>query len=145
MKIYVQSLSDIITNSSSETYTILRGESIESVKKIINSILDLAGHGFHWDDFFKIEEGFDEDYARDLHKDYWEDSDEHDENEEYKEPTHEELLDFVHEYNEDRWDSGEGSIIETYMTFTPVDPDAKISALLLHKLNELFDSQTQYN
>ena len=145
MKIYIQSLSDIITNSSSETYTILQGDSIESVKKIIDSILDLAGHGFHWDDFFKIEEGFDEDYARDLHKDYWEDSDDHEEGDEYKEPTYEELLDFVHDYNDANWVIGEGSIIETYMVFTTTDPDSKLAASLLHKLNDLFESQTQYN
>ena len=143
MKIYIQSLSDIITNSSSETYTILRGDSVESVKKIIDSILDLAGHGFHWDDFFKIEEGFDEDDALYRHKCNWEDQ-EHEEGEEYKEPSREELVDFVHDYNEDRWYDGEGSIIETYLTFFPIDPDAKKSATLLHKLNDLFESQTQY-
>ena len=143
MKIYIQSLSDIITNSSSETYTVLRGDSVESVKKIIDSILDLAGHGFHWDDFFKIYEDFAEDDALYRYKDEWDDQ-EHEEGEEYKEPTREELLDFVHEYNSERWDEGEGSIIETYMTFVPTDLDSKLAASLLHKLNDLFESQTQY-
>lgn len=143
MKIYTQSLSDIITNSSSETYTILQGDSVESVKKIIDSILDLAGHGFHWDDFFKIYEDFDEDDALYRYKEEWNDQ-EHEEGEEYKEPTREELLDFVHDYNSERWDEGEGSIIETYITFLPTDPDSKQAAVLLHKLNDLFESQTQY-
>lgn len=141
--IHIQSISDIITNSSSEVYTILEDDSIESVKKIIDSILALAGHGFHWDDFFKIEEDFDEDYALDLYKDDWNDQ-EHDEGEEYKDPTREELLDFVHNYNDANWDSGEGSLIETRISFAPIDPDAKESAALLHKLNDLFESQTQY-
>lgn len=143
MKIYTQSLSDIITNSSSETYTILQGDSVESVKKIIDSILDLAGHGFHWDDFFKIYENFNENDALYRYKEEWDDQ-EHEEGEEYKEPTREELLDFVHEYNSERWDEGEGSIIETYITFLPTDPDSKQAAMLLHKLNDLFESQTQY-
>lgn len=141
--IHIQSISDIITNSSSETYMKLQYDSVESVKKIIDSVLALAGHGFHWDDFFKIYEDFDEDYARDCYKDDWDDR-EHEEGEEYKEPTREELLDFVHDYNESRWDEGEGSIIETRLCFVPIDPDAKESAALLHKLNDLFDAQTQY-
>lgn len=141
--IHIQSISDIITNSSSETYMKLQDDSVESVKKIIDSILALAGHGFHWDDFFKIYEDFDEDDARCRHKDEWDDQ-EHEDGEEYKEPTREELLDFVHDYNESRWDEGGGSIIETNMTFIPIDPDAKESASLLHKLNDLFDAQTQY-
>lgn len=143
MKIHIQSLSDIITNSSSETYTVLKGDSVESVKLIIDSILDLAGHGFHWDDFFKIEEGFDEDDARYRHKDEW-DCQDHEEGEEYEEPTYDELVDFVHDYNEGRMSDGEGSLIETYLTFVPTDSDAKESAALLHKLNDLFESQTQY-
>lgn len=144
MRIKIQSISDIITNSSSEVYTILEYDAVESVKRIIDSILALAGHGFHWDDFFKIEEDFDEEDALEYHKEQWENS-EHEEGEEYKEPSHDELLDFVHEFNEEAWDSGDGHIIETYLKFIPIDPDAKESAALLHKLNELFDAQVVYN
>lgn len=144
MIIKIQSISDIITNSSSEVYTILEYDSVESVKKIIDSILALAGHGFHWDDFFKIEEDFDEDDALYYHKSKWEDS-EHEEGEEYKTPSREELVDFVHAFNGEAWDCGEGHVIETYLKFIPIDPDAKESAALLHKLNDLFDAQIMYN
>ena len=144
MKIKIQSISDLITNSSSEIYMILQEDSIEYVKKIIDSILDLAGHGFHWDDFFKIEEEFDEDYARDLYWNNW-DKEEHEEGEELKEPSREELLEFVHELNEENWDSGEGSLIETRLAFVAIDPDAKKSAMLLHKLKDLFDLQERYD
>lgn len=141
--IHIQSISDIITNSSSETYMILQNDSVESVKRIIDSILALAGHGFHWDDFFIIYEDFDEEYAIELYKNKWDDQ-EHEDGEEYKEPTRKELLNFVHDHNESYWNEGEGSVIETSLRFIPIDPDAKESALLLHKLNDLFDVQTQY-
>ena len=143
MTIHIQSISDVITNSSSETYMILQDDSVEGVKKIIDSILDLAGHGFHWNDFFKIYEDFDENYALDLYKDRW-DSQEHEEGEEYKEPSREELLDFVHDINDENWNSEEGPIIDTWLCFVPIDPDAKESAILLTKLNDLFDAQSRY-
>ena len=143
MKIYIQSLSDLITNSSSEVYSILQGDSVESVKRIIDSILALAGHGFHWDDFFKIYEDFDEEDASYRHKEEWE-YEEHSEGEEYKEPTREELLAWVHGYNDARSDDGEGSLVDTCITFVPIDPDAKESAILLDKLNYLFDNYVQY-
>lgn len=144
MIIKIQSISDIITNSSSEVYTILEYDSVESVKRIIDSILALAGHGFHWYDFFKIEEDFDEDDALYYHKSEWENS-KHEEGEEYKTPSREELVDFVHDFNEGAWDCAEGHVIETYLKFIPIDPDAKESAALLHKLNDLFDAQIVYN
>ena len=141
--IHIQSISDVITNSSSETYMILQDDSVEGVKKIIDSILALAGHGFHWSDFFKIYEDFDENYALALYKDRW-DSQEHEEGEEYKAPSREELLDFVHDLNDENWNSEEGSIIDTWLCFVPIDPDAKESAILLTKLNDLFDVQSRY-
>lgn len=144
MKIKIQSISDIITNSSSEVYTILKDDAVESVKRIIDSILALAGHGFHWNDFFKIEEGFDEDDARRFHEEVWENN-EHEEGEEYEEPSYNELLDFVHEANEEAFNSGDGQVIETYLKFISIDPDSKASAALLHKLNDLFDAQVVYN
>lgn len=143
MKIKIQSISDIITNSSSETFTMLHSDSIKNVKDIIDSILALAGHGFHCDDFFKITECYDEDSARDKHEWYW-DNHLRNEDDKYIEPNEEELTDFVHDWN-DRLAGDDDSLIDTWLDIKSIDPDSKQAANLLNSLNSLFWYESRYD
>lgn len=55
-KINIQSVSDLITNSSSEVYLCLSCTAVEDFKDIVNTILKVGGSGKTCDDFFKISE-----------------------------------------------------------------------------------------
>ena len=54
MKINIQSVSDIITNSSTEVFTMYRGSDVNTIKNIVNAILAINGD-ITFDDLFKIE------------------------------------------------------------------------------------------
>lgn len=54
-KITIQSISGVITNSSSEVYTIYYKEDIDNIKKLVNAILSTAGSDKTFDDLFCIE------------------------------------------------------------------------------------------
>lgn len=54
MKINIQSVSDIITNSSTEVFTMYRGSDVNTIKNIVNAILAINSD-VTFDDLFKIE------------------------------------------------------------------------------------------
>lgn len=56
MEINIQSVSDLITNSSSEVYLRLSCTAVEDFKDIVNAILKVGGSDKTCDDFFKISE-----------------------------------------------------------------------------------------
>lgn len=119
---------------SDGVYTSLRYDTINDLKEAINNILDLSGHGFHCDDFFDIYEDFDEDYAKDLYIENWEEQN----SEEYTGvPTREELLEFIHNYNEANFD--EGPTICTWITIAPISKEADKAAKSLDVLNRMFN------
>lgn len=53
MKINIQSVSDIITNSSTEVFTIYTSQDLETIKSIVNAILAING-STTFDDLFNI-------------------------------------------------------------------------------------------
>lgn len=53
MKINIQSISDIITNSSTEVFTIYTSKDLETIKDIVNAILAING-STTFDDLFNI-------------------------------------------------------------------------------------------
>lgn len=44
IKIKIQSISDVITNSSTEVFIVYDSGNIDSIKHIINAILSIDGH-----------------------------------------------------------------------------------------------------
>lgn len=52
----IQSISDLITNSSSECYMYLSCDGISYFKEIINAILKISGSNKKYDDFFELYE-----------------------------------------------------------------------------------------
>ena len=63
MVIYFQSISDIITNSSSEVFTVYNESSIEAIKTLVNSILKAGGSHYEFDDLFEAKLVIDKDRA----------------------------------------------------------------------------------
>lgn len=53
--INIQSISDLITNSSTEVFIVYEESNIRSIKELVNSILSLNGDGKTFDDYFTIE------------------------------------------------------------------------------------------
>lgn len=68
LMISIQSVTDIITNSSSEIFVIYRKSDFEFIKEIINELLKLAGSNKTFDDLFELKiwttEEAEEDYAK---------------------------------------------------------------------------------
>lgn len=50
----IQSISDIITNSSSEIFTIYRKEDFQGIKELVDELLKLANSDKSFDDLFEI-------------------------------------------------------------------------------------------
>lgn len=53
MVIKIQSVSDVITNSSTEVFIVYDSGNIDSIKQIVNAILSIDGH-YTFDDLFTI-------------------------------------------------------------------------------------------
>lgn len=74
MVIYFQSINDIITNSSSEVYTLYNRATIDSIKNLVNTILSASGSTLTFDDLFTakllIDSYAEEDYEDSNHE--WE-------------------------------------------------------------------------
>ena len=67
--IKVQSISDVITNSSTEVFIVYDSSNIESIKQVINAILSIDGH-YTFDDLFTIKMNVAEYVIDDMYKDW---------------------------------------------------------------------------
>ncbi len=136
MKITIQSLTDIITNSSSETFIIFDESGIEEIKKIVNSILKIADSEYTFDDLFNAELDFNEGEYRD----YWEDDG-------GLEGTGLSLRDYIIQHNQETIDRREGSLWVDGITIT-AKPNAPVgteeAAKLLENIGYIFESDTFY-
>lgn len=63
MKIFIQSTSDVITNSSTEVYLRLTNDALSILKNAITSVLRISSPTASFDDFFDI--SYSSDYTRD--------------------------------------------------------------------------------
>lgn len=60
MKINVQSVIDLITNSSTETFTILSDNAESLIKEVVNNILETGGSKLTFSDLFTYREEYDD-------------------------------------------------------------------------------------
>lgn len=68
MTVRIQSVSDIITNSSSEVFVIYDQNGIDAIKTLVNSLLKIANSKYMFDDLFDIRfiwDGIVEEYYND--------------------------------------------------------------------------------
>lgn len=80
MKIKIQSVVDLITNSSTETFTILNGNAERIIRDIVDALLASAGSALTFSDLFVFDTKFSDkwedayyDYIRDFIKDGYDD------------------------------------------------------------------------
>lgn len=71
MNFKIQSISDVITNSSTEVFIVYDSGNIDSIKHVINAVLSIDGH-YTFDDLFTIKMNPAEYAIEDMYKD-WED------------------------------------------------------------------------
>ncbi len=130
MKYYtikIHSFVDLITNSSTEIYIQATDKTIETIKKLIDNILEIGGSTLHCDDLFDISL----DKER-LFKDSYYDVDPTMTAEQFYEET-------VSEYSSSR---------DIYISVKPKDPNseaAKSAAKVLENLTGLFGITAEYN
>lgn len=64
----LKSKTDIITNSSTEVFTVYQDDDLETAEKIINQVLDFLGTEKRCRDLFDLDFDFDEEEAREIWK-----------------------------------------------------------------------------
>lgn len=68
---FVQSVSDIITNSSSEVFMVYSDQSFKQIKELVNAILDINGENkYTFDDLFEVEANMDKEWFLDEYPEY---------------------------------------------------------------------------
>lgn len=123
----VQSVSDIITNSSSELFTIYRGSDFEVIKNIVNEILKLAGSDKTFDDLFELKIWVTEEAE-----------------EEYSSCNSDlDLIDWCLDHDSDVDLDNDNPYIESYTIIAKSD-EAKSVAYKLSNLDSLFDKVECY-
>lgn len=115
--------SDVITNSSSEVFVMYDREGVESIKKLVDSILECADSTETFDTLFDIEFELDEDYIQ-SNKDMT------------KEELYEQAL-------EDNW-TGEGYPTIIGIKVTSKDEKNAETARLLSNIDKIFESENRY-
>lgn len=55
MKLKIKSITDVITNSSTEVFTIVDEKSINTVKELVNSIFAMCNYPLKFDDIFDVQ------------------------------------------------------------------------------------------
>lgn len=129
----ILSISDVITNSSSEVFTYYTESSIKEVKRLIDAILKAGGSDKTCDDLFEINLTFDEEFIRDM----WFDAG----NEE--EPTNEQLLEFAKDYDDGLYPDDQRCI--DGFEVIPKDPNNAIAASFISDIPFIFDTAAVFN
>lgn len=130
----IQSISDIITNSSSEVFVIYDQYGIDKIKEIVNSILKLSKSEYSCDDLFDIQFEWD-----DIVEEYYND-------EGGFKGTGMTLEGYRQKVQDDRLDCREGRPVITGIKITPkLDiPGCKEAAHILETVNSIFESEVFY-
>lgn len=123
----IQSVSDIITNSSTEVFMVYDESAFKSIKELVNAILSLGGCEKKFDDLFEI---------KPVVSDYF-----LEEYPEYAELTEEEILQKAYEIDKDSYE-GYPYVngYEVIAKDTKDEPTAKI----LSQIDNIFETYAQY-
>lgn len=134
MIVYFQSINDIITNSSSEVYTLYSRATIDAIKGLVDTILSASGSDLTFDDLFTAKLLIDNDAKQD-----YEDS-----NHEWEgEPVS--FEDFVEKHDEYQFYSmGETPLYAYGIQVLPKNDKAKEAAQYLSRIETLLEKATLY-
>lgn len=126
-EIKIQSVSDIITNSSTEVFMVYNDSAFKNIKELVNAILALAGSDQTFDDLFEIKAGVDE-YFIEQHP-------------EYADLPEDELLAKAREIDSERYD---GYPYVSYYEVTAKEAKNTATAKILSKIDEIFNTYARY-
>jgi len=126
--------SDVITNSSSEVFTIYTEEGLEQIKKIVDAVLKVGGSELTFDDLFTIELCFDEDYA-------WDEYIEEHPDAVRENVSDEELLQFCKDYDDGYYEGG--TLIDGFNIIAKDEKNRDI-ANILSGIDCIFDHEERY-
>lgn len=125
-RVKIQSVSDIITNSSTEVFMIYDEAAFKSIKELVNAILALGNNDKTFDDLFEIKasvsEYFFEEYP------------------EYEGKDENEILEKAREA--DKWKDGY-PYVNGYEVIAK-DPSDANAAKILSNIDNIFDTYAQY-
>lgn len=125
-RVKIQSVSDIITNSSTEVFMIYNEAAFKSIKELVNAILALGGTNKTFDDLFEIKANVSEYFFEDFP--------------EYEGEDESKILERARK--EDQWKDGYPYIDGYEVTAkNPADADA---AKILSNIDNIFDTYAQY-
>lgn len=126
-EIKIQSVSDIITNSSTEVFMVYDNSAFKNIKELVNAILALAGSNQTFDDLFEIKACVSEYFL--------------DEYPEYAGLTENEILERARMIDKDNYDS------YPYVNhYEVVAKDVKNdnTAKILSQIDEIFNTYARY-
>lgn len=124
VEINVQSLNDIITNSSTEIMTTITDDAVDVIKEMVDELLKISGSRYCFDNLFTIETFWDR-------EDEWDDL------------GYDSKEDYIHEL-EDCGGDMEGRSSGKSYSVKAKDPNNKEAARLLNKLQGITDSFEYY-
>lgn len=123
----VQSVSDIITNSSTEVFMVYDENSMNNIKDLVNAILSLSGSNKTFDDLFTYEINFDEEYLLEVHP-------------EYKKYKRDELLQKAYEFDDDY---SHYPCVNGYKIIAKNSKNEEV-AEILSKIDKIFNTYARY-
>ena len=126
----VQTVSDIITNSSSEVFMVYDDNCINNIKELVNAILAINNTDVTFDDLFECKISFDEERLLDNYP-------------EYSNLTEEELLRKAQKHDDDDYDSWP-YVNGVSITAKKNNNKVKDAAIILSKIDKIFDSYAKY-
>lgn len=127
--IKIQSVSDIITNSSSEVFMVYNNESFKDIKELVNAILNInKDNKYTFDDLFEIKAVLDEEYFLDSYP-------------EYEGMTDDELLEKARRIDEDKY---EGYPFVCGYEVTAKKTENEEVAGILSKIDRIFETYVSY-
>lgn len=134
MTVKIQSVSDIITNSSSEVFVIYDQNGIDTIKALVNSILKLSESEYSCDDLFDFEFIWD-----DIAEEYYNDDG-------GLEKTGKTLEEYCQDMQNDclNWREGAPLIVGIKVIPKLDTPECKEVADMLSKIDNIFKSDVFY-
>jgi hypothetical protein len=127
---FVQSVSDIITNSSSEVFMVYSDQSFKQIKELVNAILAINGENkYTFDDLFEVEANMDREWFLEQYP-------------EYDGLSDGELLEKARQYDEENYGEGYPYVNGYVVTAKNVAHDD--IAAKLSSLDRIFESYVSY-
>lgn len=128
--VIVQSVSDIITNSSSEVFMVYSDQSFKQIKELVNAILSInSDNKYTFDDLFEVKAHLDEEWFLEQYP-------------EYEGIPYDELIEKARQIDEDNY--GEGYPYVSGYVVTAKNNKHEDIASKLSELDRIFESYVSY-